>query len=265
MSEAGRLAYADRGVYMADPDFYAPPAGLLDPALPARSARALIRPDGDACGRATPGTPPERPRVAQGARCGSARRRSSSPSTSHLSIVDRYGQRGGVDDDDRGRVRQPPDDRGRVPAQQRAHRFLVRAGRRRQAGRQSRRGRQAAALVDGADDRLRSRRAASAIVTGSPGGSSIINYVAKTLVGDHRLGARSAGRGRAAQLRQPQRSDRARARTRRSQRSRPSCARSAHDVAVIELTSGVQAIVRTRSGWIGGADPRREGIVRGTE
>jgi gamma-glutamyltranspeptidase/glutathione hydrolase len=36
-----------------------------------------------------------------------------------------------------------------------------------------------------------------------------------------------------------------------------------HPVAVIELTSGSQAIVRTRSGWVGGADPRREGSVRG--
>ena len=30
ISEAGRLAYADRGVYMADPDFFVPPSGLLD-------------------------------------------------------------------------------------------------------------------------------------------------------------------------------------------------------------------------------------------
>jgi gamma-glutamyltranspeptidase/glutathione hydrolase len=28
-------------------------------------------------------------------------------------------------------------------------------------------------------------------------------------------------------------------------------------------TSGVQAIARTRDGWVGGADPRREGAVRG--
>ena len=31
-SEAGRLAYADRSVYEADPAFYSPPAGLLDDA-----------------------------------------------------------------------------------------------------------------------------------------------------------------------------------------------------------------------------------------
>jgi len=36
-----------------------------------------------------------------------------------------------------------------------------------------------------------------------------------------------------------------------------------HTVAVIDQTSGAQAIVRTQSGWIGGADPRREGTVNG--
>jgi gamma-glutamyltranspeptidase/glutathione hydrolase len=29
------------------------------------------------------------------------------------------------------------------------------------------------------------------------------------------------------------------------------------------MTSGTQAIVRTRGGWTGGADPRREGLVVG--
>ena len=35
------------------------------------------------------------------------------------------------------------------------------------------------------------------------------------------------------------------------------------DVRVIDFTSGLQAIVRSKNGWIGGADPRREGIVMG--
>jgi hypothetical protein len=34
-------------------------------------------------------------------------------------------------------------------------------------------------------------------------------------------------------------------------------------VEVIDHTSGLQVIVRTKNGWIGGADPRREGIVKG--
>jgi gamma-glutamyltranspeptidase/glutathione hydrolase len=36
-----------------------------------------------------------------------------------------------------------------------------------------------------------------------------------------------------------------------------------HEVRVIDMTSGVQAIRRTRGGWQGGADPRREGVARG--
>ena len=36
-----------------------------------------------------------------------------------------------------------------------------------------------------------------------------------------------------------------------------------HTVLESELTSGVQAIQRTPRGWFGGADPRREGAVRG--
>ena len=36
-----------------------------------------------------------------------------------------------------------------------------------------------------------------------------------------------------------------------------------HEVRVMDHTSGTQAIVRARRGWIGGADPRREGIVKG--
>jgi gamma-glutamyltranspeptidase/glutathione hydrolase len=34
-------------------------------------------------------------------------------------------------------------------------------------------------------------------------------------------------------------------------------------VQEIDLTSGLQAIERRGSGWFGGADPRREGVVRG--
>lgn len=53
--EASRLAYADRGLYMADEDFVPMPEGLLDPAYMAARAR-LISPD-DA-GEALPGEPP---------------------------------------------------------------------------------------------------------------------------------------------------------------------------------------------------------------
>ena len=36
-----------------------------------------------------------------------------------------------------------------------------------------------------------------------------------------------------------------------------------HDVREMDMTSGLQAIERTPTGWFGGADPRREGLVLG--
>jgi hypothetical protein len=81
-------------------------------------------------------------------------------------------------------------------------------------------------VLDVADDRLRSPGRV-AIVTGSPGGSVIINYVAKSLVAIIDWNPRPAGRGCAPEFRQPQRSDRARSRYGGARTSRRSCARSA--------------------------------------
>lgn len=36
-----------------------------------------------------------------------------------------------------------------------------------------------------------------------------------------------------------------------------------HEVRMMDMTSGLQAIERTPTGWFGGADPRREGVVLG--
>ena len=36
-----------------------------------------------------------------------------------------------------------------------------------------------------------------------------------------------------------------------------------HKVALIEMTSGTQIIMRSKDGWVGGADPRREGTALG--
>ena len=36
-----------------------------------------------------------------------------------------------------------------------------------------------------------------------------------------------------------------------------------HEVREMDMTSGLQAIERRPTGWFGGADPRREGVVRG--
>jgi gamma-glutamyltranspeptidase / glutathione hydrolase len=36
-----------------------------------------------------------------------------------------------------------------------------------------------------------------------------------------------------------------------------------HQVVETDLTSGLQVLMRTKAGWVGGADPRREGVVLG--
>jgi gamma-glutamyltranspeptidase/glutathione hydrolase len=100
------------------------------------------------------------------------------------------------------------------------------------------------------------------LVVGSPGGSAIINYVAKAIVAivDWRLDPQAAidlpnvgSRNGPTELE----SDTPAAVL------APRLAALGHDVVVIPQTSGTQAIVRTPRGWIGGADPRREGTVRG--
>ena len=100
------------------------------------------------------------------------------------------------------------------------------------------------------------------LAVGSPGGPYIINYVAKTLVGvlDWGLDIQSAislpnfgsrngptflERGTPAEA------------------LRDDLESRGHDVEVVPLTSGLHGIERVPGGWRGGADPRREGTVRG--
>jgi gamma-glutamyltranspeptidase / glutathione hydrolase len=100
------------------------------------------------------------------------------------------------------------------------------------------------------------------MVAGSPGGSAIINYVAKALVGvlDWGLDPQAAidlpnvgSRNGPTELEKDT----------RVVALEPKLKALGHETRVMEHTSGLQAIVRTRSGWIGGADPRREGTAAG--
>jgi gamma-glutamyltranspeptidase/glutathione hydrolase len=257
ISEAGRLAYADRGAFMADPDFVAPPAGLLDRDY-LRERGALIRPTAS-LGRATAGTPPETVRAP--ARVAGQHDGLELPSTSHLSIVDARGnavsftttiengfgsrlmtESGFLLNNELTDFSFAPADSGKPVANR------VEAGKRPRSS-------MAPTIVYDGSGRLY-------MVAGSPGGSSIINYVVKTLVGvvdwdldpqaaialpnfGSRNGPTELERGTSIVALQDK------------------LAALGHQVSVIELTSGTQAIVRTRNGWIGGADPRREGTVSG--
>ena len=82
-TQAGRLAFADRGLYVGDPDFVTVPAeGMLDKAYLRERARLITAQD---MGNAEPGVPPGEfdPSAPDN--------RAKNSGTSHVSIVDRYG------------------------------------------------------------------------------------------------------------------------------------------------------------------------------
>ena len=257
-SEAGRLAFADRDVYEADPAFYTPPSGLLDPAY-LRERSALIKAD-SSMKSAAPGNPPER-RVAQKKVALGRGSALEFPSTSHISIVDKYGNalamtttiedgfgsrlmtRGGfLLNNELTDFSFVPTDHGKPVANR------VEGGKRPRSA-------MSPTIVYDKAGRV-------AIVTGSAGGSAIINYVAKTLVAiiDWDLDPQAAlalpnfgSRNGPTELE----------RNTSVASLEPKLRALGASVWVNDQTSGLQVIQRTKDGWIGGADPRREGVVRG--
>jgi gamma-glutamyltranspeptidase/glutathione hydrolase len=260
-SEAGRLAYADRDRYLADPDFVAFPGGsvssLLDrDYLAGRAALIGER----AMGVAHAGQPP-------GARM--ARGRDASPefpSTSQISIVDAFGQAVSMTTtiEDAFGSRQMV--RGFLLNNELTDFSFVAAdeqgpvANRVQAGKRPRSSMAPTMVFEKGSGKL-------VLVIGSPGGNAIINYVAKVLVGvlDWRLDVQQAidlpnfgSRNGPTELEQG--------------RVSPGLVKElrerGHNVRLMEQTSGLQGIMRTRGAdgkeiWFGGADPRREGVARG--
>ena len=257
IAEAGRLAYADRGAFMADPDFVAPPAGLLDRDY-LRERGALIRSNAT-LGRAAAGAPPETARAPL--RVAGQHDGMELPSTSHLSIVDARGNAVSFTTTIENGFGSRLMTQGGFLLNNELTDFsfvAVEGGKpvanRVEPGKRPRSS-MAPTIVYDRGGRL-------FMITGSPGGSSIINYVVKTLVGvidwdldpqaaialpnfGSRNGPTELERGTSIVSLQDK------------------LAALGHQVAVIELVSGSQAIVKARNGWVGGADPRREGIVRG--
>jgi gamma-glutamyltranspeptidase/glutathione hydrolase len=97
---------------------------------------------------------------------------------------------------------------------------------------------------------------------GSPGGALIIHFTAKLLYGtlNWKLDAQQAinlpnfGSLNGVTLLEDQRFPAATVQSLRQPGAK---------VREVPMTSGLQAIQKTPSGWFGGADPRREGVVRG--
>ncbi len=258
MSEAGRLAFADRSVFVADPAFFTPPAGLLDDRY-LRDRSALIQPDGS-LGVAMPGDPPQQMAPARTVAMG-AHAAPEFESTSHFSIVDRYGNAvamtTSVEDAFGSRLMTQggfflnnqltdfsfvPDENGKPVAN------------RIEPGKRPRSSMAPTIAYD--------RHGRVAIVVGSAGGSAIINYVTKTLLGiiDWNLDPQAA-------IALPNFGSRNGPTELEASTSlvalTPKLQALGAEVRMPVMTSGTQAIVRTRDGWRGGADPRREGTVVG--
>ena len=263
-TEASRLAFADRAQYLGDPDFVAAPAGdwksLVAPDYLASRAKLIGE---QSMKVAKPGVPagiksayapmPNQPEFG----------------TSHISIVDGFGNALAMTTtiEDAWGARQmvnrgkglsggfllnneltdfsfaPTDAEGKPIANR------VQPGKRPRSS-------MSPTLVF---DKHTGKLVAS---LGSPGGALIIHYTAKTLYGmlNWNLNAQEAiNLPNFGSLNGP---------TILEEKRFPVATVEAlkargHEIREINMTSGLQGIQRTASGFFGGADPRREGVVRG--
>ena len=250
VAEASRLAFADRGRYLADADFVAVPvAELLDRAYLRRRAGTIRR--DRTIEEAAPGLDE---------RQASMPPQAEPPSTTHLAVVDGEGNavsmtssienafgsrlmvRGFLLNNQLTDFSFRPEVEGRPVANR------VEAGKRPRSS-------MAPTLVLGPDSRL-------LLAVGSPGGSSIIGYVAKTLVAalDWQLDLQAAvnlphfvNRNGPTDL---ERGTAAMALVRDLEAL-------GHTLRFREMTSGLHAIRIAPQGLEGAADPRREGVALG--
>ncbi len=252
-SEAGRLAYADRERYLADDRFASVPVAGLIAAAYNRQRSELIRPE-KSMGRAAAGTPESATiAMADGDTL-------ELPSTSHLSIVDGEGNA----------VSMTTSIESRFGSRIFVHGFFlnnqltdfsmiatdnglpvanaVYPGKRPRSS-------MAPTLVFDNTDRLH-------MVVGSPLGSVIINFIAKTLVAtlDWDMDIQAAislpnfgSRNGPTEIEKGT----------PIENLQGALKSMGHEVRIVDLPSGIHGIMRTPQGWQGGADPRREGVALG--
>ncbi len=252
-SEAGRLAYADRDYYVADPDYVNVPTGALVAPDYLKARSALIQP-ATSMKRAVQGVP------AGVKMAWSPDENSEVPATSHISVIDKDGNavsmtttieaqfgshimvRGFLLNNQITDFALTPEEDGKPVAN------------RIEGGKRPRSSMSPTLVFDDKGKLL--------MTAGSPGGSAIINYVAKTLVGvlDWKMDIQQAislpnmgSRNRATEVEKG---------TELEKLLTPLRAMG-HEANAIEFTSGLQGIVVTPTGLVGGADPRREGVVLG--
>ncbi|REG84971.1 gamma-glutamyltransferase [Marinomonas pollencensis] len=252
IGDASRLAFADRGRYIADTDFIPMPQGLLDASY--LQARAKLITPGKALPDVAPGKPAWRHPIAL-----ADDQAIEFPNTSHISIVDKDGNAISVT---------TTIEHG-FGSTLMSHGFLLNNELTDFSFKSYQDGRPIANRVE-PGKRPRSSMSPTIVmkndkpylVVGSPGGSQIIGYVAKTLIANlqwgmniqqaislpnslNRFGTFELEKGTAAEdLAKPLET-------------------MGYKTTVKDLNSGIQGIEIRNGQLTGGADPRREGLVLG--
>ncbi len=253
IGDASRLAFADRGRYMADSDFVPmPTAGLVDPAYLAERAKLLA--GDDALPEVSPGNP-EFDHASNWA----DDRSIEFPSTSHISVVDQYGNVASMTTTIENGFGSRLMVRGFLLNNEltdfsfETHENGAPIANRVEPGKRPRSSMAPTIVMQ--DD-------APVLAIGSPGGSRIIGYVAGAIIGwadwdldvqqalalphaVNRFGTFDLEAGTEAENLQSGLED------------------LGYEVEIRDLTSGLHAIEITADGLKGGADPRREGIALG--
>ncbi len=249
-TQAARLAYADRNSHIADPDFYNVPIRKLTDSSYLSERSRLINPRAD-MGRAFSGIKGCAPLAQNGGAV-------EHPSTTHLSIVDKNGNAVSMTTSIEKAFGSGLMTGGFLLNNQLTDFSFSEFGEngclianRVESGKRPRSSMSPTIVFD-KDGRLR-------LLIGSPGGSRIINYVARTVVAvlDWGLDVQAAiglphyvNRNGETELELGT----------KAERLAPALKKLGHKVKITELTSGLHGIEFTPGGIRGGADPRREGI-----
>ena len=249
-TQSSRLAFADRNRYIADADFVSvPTAGLIEPSYLAKRS-LLIDPNKD-MGKAVSGTP-------KGALALANDSAIERPSTTHLSIIDGQGNAVSMTSSIENGFGSALMVEGFILNNQLTDFSLAPkkdgqwVANRVQPNKRPRSS-MAPMMVFNKDNSLK-------LLVGSPGGSRIINYVAQTIIGvlDWQLDPQEA-------INLPKITNRNNGTTLERgtavEALKPLLEAKGHQVQIRDLNSGIHAIEVTTSGFIGGADPRREGVV----
>ncbi|MGC9491820.1 gamma-glutamyltransferase [Vibrio genomosp. F10] len=252
IGDASRLAFADRGRYIADTDFVPMPEGLLDPDY--LKSRAMLITEGKALAEVSAGSPPWQRKIAL-----ADDQSIELPSTTHIVIADAKGNiismTSTVENGFGSRVM--------------SNGFILNNELTDFSFASHKNGAPIANRVE-PGKRPRSSMAPTIVLEdgkpymalGSPGGSRIIGYVAKTLIAHfdwgmdiqdainmpnlvNRFGTYDLEEGTDAE------------------RFKEPLEKMGFNVEIRDLNSGLHGVVFTDGKLMGGADPRREGIAMG--